>query len=104
MQGRLRSVYIAGRAIRFELIYTIERDIQAVTAFVLHDGNFEGSSIRPDRDRLQAAVDADPVLEMHDVPTRSERPRCGGRHPPAKATPPPQGARAAENLVVGEHP
>ena len=103
MDPRRRAVAVlAGRAIALELVEAVERDVEPVAAFVLDDRHLERRLAG--RDRLDAAVDADAVLEMHHVVALDQRSRGGGGGGLAVAARTAQAARAAEDLVVGEDP
>ena len=71
VQARRRCIVrdVARRAIALELVDAIERDVESVAALVLDDRDFDRALA--DEDRLDAAIDADAVLEVHDVSRRS---------------------------------
>ena len=103
MDPRWRTISIlTGGAIAFELVEPVERHVEPVAAFVLDDGHLQRGFARGDR--LDSAVDADSVLEVHDVV--AQRQSTGGSRRRGLAVParPAQAARPAEDLVVGEHP
>src|SRR5207237_10360450 len=77
-------------------------DVEPGAAFVLDHGHLETATIRPDRDRLDPAVDPDAVLEMDHEIAAPQGPgrRGGGRLAVAPRAPPPPSP--AENLVIGE--
>ena len=97
-----RSVSVARRAVRFELVQAVERHVEAVAAFVFDDRHLERPPFGAHRDRLDPAVPADTVLEMDHVVARLQRPggRCGRL---AVAPRPPQAPRPPEDLMIGEH-
>src|SRR5439155_10514349 len=101
VQSRRRAVLrdIGCGAIPLELIDAIQRDIEAVAPLVFDDGDLDGALA--DEDRHDAAVDADAVLEVHDVVTLAQRQRLGGdaARIPARASDAPL---APEDLVIGE--
>ena len=74
MQPRRWGVTITRSTIGLQLVDPVQRHVEAVATFVLYDRNLERRTIGPQRDRLQPTIDADPVLEMHDVPARRQRP------------------------------
>ena len=69
---------LARRPIPLELVEPIERHVEPVAAFVLHDRHLDGGLA--DHDRLDAAIDPDAVIEMDHVVADGERPRsrCDG--------------------------
>jgi hypothetical protein len=100
---RWRAVAVVfGRAVAFELVEPVEGDVEAVAALILHHRHFHGR--RADRDGLDAAIDADAVVEVDDVVALHQRAggrrRCGLPVPARPAQPP----RATKDLVVGEDP
>src|SRR5262245_22842933 len=92
---------LAGGAVALELVQAVERHVEPIAALVLHDRHLEGGLA--DHDRLNAAVDADAVVEVHHVVAEGEGP--GGERGRGLAVTPraPQPAGTAEDLVVGEH-
>ena len=103
VQARRRRILgdVVGRAIPLELVDAIERHVEPIAALVLDDRDFDRAL--PDEDRLDAAIDADAVLEMHDVVAVLERHRVerrGAADVPARAANAPL---AAEDLVIGEN-
>src|SRR5262249_49914471 len=102
VQSRRRRVLrdVVRRAISLELVDTIERNVETISALVPHDGDLDRAP--PDEDRLDAAIDADAVLEVHDEIAGLERQRVDRRRGgvPARAADAPL---AAEDLVVGEN-
>ena len=86
-------------AIALELVDSVQGDVESVAALVLDHSDFDRAL--PDEDRLDAAIDADAVLEMHDVVAQLESERVDA------ATDVPTGAPdapfAPKDLVVGEH-
>ena len=110
MQARRRRVrpVLAARPVRLQLVEAVQRHVETITALVLDDGDVERAL--PHDNRLQAAVDADAVLQVHHVVARLQRARGRGARPlpprsrgavAAGAAQPP---RPPEDLVVGEHP
>ena len=103
VQPRRRGVFrhVGGAAVPLDLIDAIQRHIQAIAAFVLDDRRFDRAFAY--EDLFDAAIDADAVLEVHDVVTGLERPDgvewCTGRVL-ARATQP---TITTENLVIGKH-
>ena len=101
VQPRRRRVVgdVVGGAIALELIDAVQRHVEPVAALVLDDGDLDRALA--DEDRLDAAIDADAVLEMHDVVARLERERIdAAADVAARAADAPL---APEDLVVGEH-
>src|SRR3954471_6541331 len=85
-----------------QLVAAIERHVEAIAALVLHDGDLDRAL--PDEDRLDAAIDPDAVLEMHDVVAVLERHRVerrGTADVTASATNP---TLTTKDLVIREHP
>src|SRR5262249_41103559 len=103
VQSRRWSLAVTDRAVGLELIDPVERDVEPVPTLVLDDGDLEHRAIRADGDGLEAAVDADPVLQMADIAARCQRPGGGGRARAAIARGPPQAPGPPEDLVVGEN-
>ena len=103
MQARRGRVAVADRAIRFELVDPIQGNVQAIAPLVFHHGNLERGTIRTDGDGLQAAIDTDAMLQVHDISAGRQRSRGGGRDRAAVAARAAQPSRAAEDLVIGEH-
>jgi len=98
-----RGVAVPGGAVGLELIQPVERDVEPVAAFVFDDRHLERPALRADRDRLDPAIQPDPVFEVHHVVSRLQRTgrRRRGR---LTVTPrPPQAACAPKDLVVGQH-
>ena len=103
VQPRRRRVLgdVVGRAVLLELVDAIERHVEPIAALVLDDRDFDRAL--PDEDRLDAAIDPDAMLQMHDVVAVLERQRVERRRAgdvPARA---PDAPLAAEDLVVGEN-
>src|SRR3954469_9558058 len=73
MDARWGTIAIfASGAIALQLVQPVQRHIQPVATFVLHDGHLESGLTRGDR--LDAAVDPDAVLEMDHVVAQGQRP------------------------------
>ena len=100
--GRRPVAVLAGGAVALQLIEPVERDVEPVAALVLHDRHLDGGLAH--HDRLDAAVDPDPVVEMDDVVAGGERAGGERRRGLAVAPGPAQPPGPAEDLVVGEHP
>ena len=102
VQPRRRRVgtHVAGGTIALHLIDTIQRDVQPVATLVLDDRDLDAALT--DERRGETAIDADAMLEMHDVIAALERrdhvQRCAAGVF-AGATDAPL---ATEDLVVGE--
>src|SRR6266566_2083317 len=64
VQPRGRAVFrnVAGRPVALELIDSVQRNIQTVAPLVFNNGDFDGALSH--YDRLDAAIDADAVLEV----------------------------------------
>ena len=88
------------RAVALQLVEPVQRHVEPVAALVLHHRHFHRR--RADGDRLDAAIDADAVVEVHDVVALDQRAGGGRRRRLPVAPRPPQPPRAAEDLVVGE--
>ena len=104
MQLGRRGVTVPGGAIRLQLIQPVQRDVEPVAPFVFHHRHFQCPALRAHRDRLDPAVQPDAVLQVHHVVSLLQRARRGSGRRFAVAPRPPEAARAAEDLVVGEHP
>jgi hypothetical protein len=102
VQPRRRAVLaIVRSAVPLDLVDTVQRDVEPVAPLVLDHGHVQGRPLA-DRDPLDAAVDADAVLEVHHEVARRER-AGGALHGLAEPARPPDAARAAEDLVIGQH-
>ena len=101
--GGRPAVPVRGGPIRLELVQTVQRYVQPVSPFVLDDRHLEAAAVGTHRDRLDAAIDADPVLQVHHVVAHLERLRRR-RQRLAVAAWPPQATRPAEDLVIGQDP
>ena len=99
-----RGISVPRRAIRLQLIQPVQRDVEPVAPFVFDHRHFERPALRAHRDRLDPAVQPDPVLEVHHIVALLQRAGRGGGGRFAVAPGPPQTACAAEDLVVGQHP
>src|SRR3954452_19000967 len=99
MDTRWRAIAVlAGGAIALELVQSIERHIQPVATFVLHDRHLEGGLAGGDR--LDAAVDPDTVLEVDDVIAQRQRAGSTRGRSLAIAARTPQPPGPAEDLVI----
>ena len=84
------------------MVEPVQGDVEPVASLVLQHGDLHRGAFT-DRDRLDAAIDADPVFQMHDEASGLE-----GVYPCwAQCLPvpfrPPEPARAPKDLVIGEH-
>src|SRR5205814_2415683 len=75
--------HVAGRPVALELIDSVQRNIQTVAPLVFNNGDLDGALSH--HDRLDAAIDADAVLEVHDVIALAQRQRV--RADPARVLP-----------------
>src|SRR5439155_25516231 len=75
-----------------------------VAPLVLPHLDLERAPLRAHRNRLQAPVDPDPVLQVDDVVARLERARRRRRRRRAVAPRPPEAPGATEDLMIGEDP
>src|SRR6185369_159945 len=100
VQPRRRRVVgdVVGRAVALELIDPVQGYVEAIASLVLDDGDLDRAL--PDEDRLDAAVDADAVLEMDDEVAWLEGERVDAAAD--VATRAPDAPLAPEDLVVGE--
>ena len=98
---RVVAIFIGG-PIPFQLVETVKRDVEPVTAFVLDDRDLERRLA--DLDRGDPAIDPDAVIEVNDVVPPLQLPCCCGRGSLPVAARAPQATSPAENLVVGQHP
>ena len=93
--------HIAGAAVSLNLIDAIQRHIQTIAALVLDDRGLDRAFAH--EDLFNAAIDADAVLEVHDVVTRLERPDGIERCPGGVLARAAQPAITTKNLVIREH-
>jgi hypothetical protein len=95
------AVNVAGRPVSFDLIDSVERDVQPIATLVLDDRDFNRALA--DEDRLEAAVDANSVLEVDDEVAGFERgdrlERGTGRIAPCAAKP----SLSTEDFMVCEN-
>ena len=77
--GGASSETSSRRAIALELVDAVERNVEPVAALVLDDRDLDRALAH--EDRLDAAIDPDAVLEMHDVVARLERHACRAPSP-----------------------
>ena len=94
------AVGVARGTVPLDLVDAVEGHVEAVATFVLDDRDLDGALA--DEDRLQSAVDADAVLEMHDEVAGLERGNGLERRAGCIT---PRAAKAAlptKDLVVGE--
>ena len=92
---------VAG-AIALELIDAVQRHVEPIAALVLDDRDLDRAL--SDEDRLDAAIDPDAVLEVHDVVAVLERHRVERRGAADVAPRTTNATLAAEDLVIGENP
>ncbi len=97
---RIRS-HVAGRAVALDLVDAVERDVQAITAFVLDHRRFYGALAH--EDAFDPAVDPHTVLQVHDEVTRRQSRNAVERSSAGVAPAAPDPPLATEDLVVGEH-
>ncbi|OLE61149.1 MAG: hypothetical protein AUG10_02365 [Gemmatimonadetes bacterium 13_1_20CM_2_70_10] len=103
VQPRRRRVgaAVAARAVRLQLVEAVQRHIEAIASLVFDGGHVECAL--PHRDRLQAAVNTDAVLQVHHVVARTQRAGSRRWRRGAVAARTAQPPRAPEDLVIGEH-
>src|SRR5688572_4591121 len=92
---------VGGRSVTLYLIDPVERDVQPVAALVLDDGRLDRTL--PEEDLFDTPIDADAVLEVHDVVARGERGEALDCRAGCVASRSADAALAAEDLVVGEN-
>src|SRR4051812_18120878 len=102
MESRWRrfGADVVSRAIPLDLIDAIKRNVEAIAALVLDDGDFDRALA--EKDFLHTAIDPDTVLEVDDVIAgleRGETLQRTARRVPSRASETPL---AAEDFVVGE--
>ena len=102
VEARRRRVaaHIVGRAVALDLIDAIERHVEPVAALVLDDRHLDRALAH--EHLLDAAIDADAVLEMHHVVARFERGDALERGAGSVAAMATDAPLATEDLVVGE--
>src|SRR4029077_18629591 len=77
---RRHAVAIRGGAIGLELVEAVQRNVEAVAPLVLDDRDFERAAVGAHGDRLDTAINADPVLQVHhEVPPLERLRRRGER-------------------------
>src|SRR5918992_915489 len=103
VQAWRSSVIAIGRgAIALDLIDAIERNVEPIPALVLDDRHLERAL--SGEDGVDAAVDTDAVLEVHDVIAGLECSHRLERNAARVATGAPQSPLAPEDFVIGQNP
>ena len=103
VQARRRRILgdVVARPIALELIDAVQRNVEPIAALVLDDRHLDRAL--SDEDRLDAAIDPDAVLEMHDEIARLERDGVERRRAadvPARAA---NTSLTTEDLVIREN-